>query len=261
MPKGKRSGAPKDKTRVPVNRDQTRLPDWLDHPLTRHQPMYNPTIKVGTLRWALIWGTARYPKTSFGLFLAFPLLLWGAFFAFTLAQPGDALIPFAVAELPLLVLLLVVVWPVLLYRLSGLPRPALRQPGRSQTQILARCYSGFSGAPVVLLIGNGAVLWLWSINFTTGGDFDTLDPGLAFAVFIGVPGLLLFGYPLFRAFRVFFRKPRREMSRQKSDLHPDAQGRTSRRRKAAAQPPPDFVPMALDQPDLLPGGEDTAYGR
>ncbi len=240
MTRGKRSGVPKEKTWVQASRDQTRLPDWLAHPFARHEPTYNPTIKVGTLRWALIWGTARYPKTSFAFLLALPLLAWAVFFAFSLAQPEDTLIPYALGELGLLVVLFWSLWPLLLYRLCGLPKPALRPSDRSATQQTARRYAQVSGVALALLIANIIALWLWTVNFVMGSDVDAIGLGGAVVLFVVVPALLLFGYPLFKALRILFKKPRRERPQSQNDLVPDEPGRRPRRRKVAAQQPNPF---------------------
>jgi hypothetical protein len=138
MNKSKRSGRSNGMAWIRARRDQIRLPEWLWRPLTLHEPVYNPAIRVGGVRWALIWATARHPKTSFLAWLVPAMLAWAVFFIFSLRQASAALITYALLELPFLLGLLYLLWPMLLYRLTGLPKPAARPSGRSATQMSAR---------------------------------------------------------------------------------------------------------------------------
>jgi hypothetical protein len=165
MGKSKHSDTPRERTWVRARRDQTSLPQWLSQPFIPHEPVYNPTIKAGLLRRGLIWMTARYPKACFLLMLAAIVSAWGAFFVFSLRQSSHTLLSLSAIQLPLLVGLLWTLWPTLLYRLVGLPKPAARPSGRSARQRAARAYYRGSCVTRLLFAGNAALLWVWLIAF------------------------------------------------------------------------------------------------
>ncbi len=242
MSNSKRPCKPKEKTWVRARRDQTSLPQWLSQPLTPHEPIYNPASKVGALRWMLIWASARYPKTCFLVWLILALLAWVAFLILSLRQPGGALIPYALVELPLWLGLFWTLWPMLLYRLSGLPKPAARPSGRSAKQLSARNFYQGSALTLVFLAGNGGILWIWALVFLFARpDGASVSDTLVAAVFL-LPLALAVGYPLFKGvwqvIGILRKRPSREIPTNHSDLVPDDAGtigRKNRRRKTPGE--------------------------
>ncbi|HEU5369759.1 MAG TPA: hypothetical protein VFU69_14900 [Ktedonobacterales bacterium] len=244
MSKGKHSDAPKEKTWVRASHDQTRLPQWLSQPLTPHEPIYNPAAKVGALRWMLIWASARYPKICFLLWLVPALVAWGVLLAFSVHLASGTLIFLALLELPLLLALLYLLWPMLLYRLAGLPRPAAR-PSRSKTQLSAQAY--YRGSCLIWLcaLGSAAVPATWGIvlalHLSDDAGFGAV-PLFLFLVSLGLLLALAILKGIWQVVGLFRHNPMRSMPYRRSDLvpdHGDGSAHKSRRRKA-----PETMPEA-----------------
>ncbi len=253
MSKNKRAGRSKSMIWVLASRDQTSLPEWLAHPLTAHEPVYNPAIKVGAIRRALIWATARYPKSCLLLLLACALAVCAALLIVSAREARDELIMLALIELPLLSGLIYTLWPTLLYRLTGLPKPAARPSNRSAKQRSARLYYRGSCVTRLFLAGSAAVLWFWFVIFAQTQYKRGAGPWGAVAICLMVVPFLGFSVFQFlragREMRGLFVKPSLSLLRQNRKILAKSAGSSARRvRRQKTLPEQEVEQMPEERP-------------
>ena len=104
-------------------RRQTVQPlQWMNQPLTPHEPQYNAEIEAGPLRTGLIWLTATHPQVVvWTLMLFFALVSLGAFIASIILESAVLLIMAGLAFVLALCVPACLVFIV--RRLTGIPKP------------------------------------------------------------------------------------------------------------------------------------------
>lgn len=235
MSKSRRPGKRAGMSRLRIHLDQTRLPQWLVQPWTPHEIVYNPTIKAGLLRRMLIQVTAAYPKTCFLLLLAAVFAAWVAFLVFSRQQLSDALFALSLFELPFVAGLTMTLWPMVLYRLYGLPRPAARPYSRSAKQRSARAYYRGSYLTFFFLFFSAAIAWLWWVILAFSQSGGNMGAWMIFAIsLLALPILAPFVFIIARGIKgVSHVKPVLPSTEQGGDLLPEntAGSRGKRRRR------------------------------
>lgn len=235
MSKSKRPGKLMGMSKLRAHLDQTSLPQWLKQPWTSHEMVYNPAIKAGLLRRMLIQVTAAYPKICFLVLLAAVFAVWAVFLIISLHLSSDALFALSVFELPFVAGLTMALWPMVLYRLYGLPKPAARPYSRSEKQRNARFYYRGSYLVFFFLFFSAAIAWLWwlVLAFSQSGG----NMGAWMIVAIGLLTLPILGPVVFVVARgikgILHVKPDLPLPKQRVDLVPEntAGGRRKRQRR------------------------------